>query len=31
MLQVGLFSSRDNAEKADKSLKNVGLKPIIVR
>ncbi len=30
MLQVGLFSDKNNAEKAEQSLKNVGLKPIIV-
>ncbi|MEA5532532.1 DUF3747 domain-containing protein [Crocosphaera sp. XPORK-15E] len=30
MLQVGLFSSRDNAEKAYQSLENVGLNPIII-
>jgi hypothetical protein len=30
MLQVGLFSDKNNAEKAEESLKNVGLKPLIV-
>ncbi len=31
MLQVGLFSDKDNAQKAEQSLKNIGLKPIIIQ
>ena len=30
MLQVGLFSDKDNAQKAEQSLRSIGLKPIIV-
>ncbi len=31
MLQVGLFSDKDNAQKAEQSLRSMGLKPIIVQ
>ncbi|MGK7940432.1 MAG: DUF3747 domain-containing protein [Crocosphaera sp.] len=31
MLQVGLFSDKDNAQKAEKSLRSIGLKPIIIQ
>ena len=30
MLQVGLFSDKDNAQKAEQSLRGLGLKPIII-
>ncbi|MDJ0602047.1 MAG: DUF3747 domain-containing protein [Crocosphaera sp.] len=31
MLQVGLFSDKDNAQKAERSLKSIGLQPIIIQ
>ena len=31
MLQVGLFSDKDNAQKAEQSLRSIGLKPIILQ
>ncbi len=31
MLQVGLFSDKDNAQKAEQSLRSLGLKPIIIQ
>ncbi|MGK7957150.1 MAG: DUF3747 domain-containing protein [Crocosphaera sp.] len=31
MLQVGLFSNKNNAQKAEQSLRSIGLKPIIIQ
>lgn len=31
MLQVGLFSDKNNAQKAEQSLRSIGLKPIIIQ
>ncbi|MDJ0729430.1 MAG: DUF3747 domain-containing protein [Crocosphaera sp.] len=31
MLQVGLFSDKNNAQKAEKSLRSIGLQPIIIQ